>query len=172
MKKIILAGYMGSGKTSVGKELSVALKLPFIDLDHYIEEKEQLTINELFKQKGEIYFRKQEHQILKQLISNTDAFVLSLGGGTPCYANNHLLLQSTQVVSIYLQASINTLVERLQNASHRPLLANVSDLKTYIATHILERTYFYNFSHYQVNVDNKDITTICNEIQTIISKHL
>ena len=57
MKKIILVGYMGSGKTTIGKELSAVLQLPFIDLDHYIEEKEQLSINELFKQKGEIYFR-------------------------------------------------------------------------------------------------------------------
>lgn len=163
---------MGSGKTTIGKELSAVLQLPFIDLDHYIEEKEQLSINELFKQKGEIYFRKQEHFCLKHLLSNKKSFVLSLGGGTPCYANNHLLLQSNQVVSFYLQASVNTLAERLQNVSNRPLLADVSDLKTYIGPHLLERAYFYNFSHYKINVNNKDTTSIRNEILTLILKKI
>ncbi|WCM41889.1 shikimate kinase [Flavobacterium sp. CBA20B-1] len=170
MKKIILVGYMGSGKTTVGKKLGVELAIPFIDLDHFIEDKEQLTINEIFKQKGEVYFRKAEQFWFNELLNTNEQFVLSLGGGTPCYANNHLKLQDDRVQSFYLKTNVSTLVERLKN-SNRPLLQNIDDLTTYIAQHLFERNYFYNFSKHILPTNNKDITAICHEILSIIKKN-
>lgn len=164
MKKIILVGYMGSGKTTIGKKLADNLQIPFIDLDQYIEVKEELSITDLFDKKGEVYFRKKEHMYLKELMERTENFVLSLGGGTPCYANNHLYLQSTDVESIYLKASITTLEKRLTISTNRPLLKHVTNLKEYIAQHLFERNYFYNFSQHTIVIDNKDTKAIVDEI--------
>lgn len=164
MKKIILVGYMGSGKTTIGKELADNLQIPFIDLDQYIEVKEELSITDLFDKKGEVYFRKKEHMYLKELMERTENFVLSLGGGTPCYANNHLYLQSKDVESIYLKASITTLENRLTISTNRPLLKHVTNLKEYIAQHLFERNYFYNFSQHTIVIDNKDTEIIVDEI--------
>lgn len=164
MKKIILVGYMGSGKTTIGKKLADNLQIPFIDLDQYIEVKEELSITDLFDKKGEVYFRKKEHMYLKELMERTENFVLSLGGGTPCYANNHLYLQSKDVESIYLKASITTLENRLTISTNRPLLKHVTNLKEYIAQHLFERNYFYNFSQHTIVIDNKDTEIIVDEI--------
>lgn len=168
MKKIILTGYMGSGKTTIGKNLSEKLNIPFIDLDHYISEKEGLSIPEIFKKYGEVYFRKKEHFYLNQLLATEDRYILSLGGGTPCYANNHLALQNENVESFYLKASISTLLSRLEKCNNRPLLNNVDDLKSYIAQHLFERSFFYNFSKHTITVDNNSIEDICNNILTNI----
>ena len=111
--KIIVLGYMASGKSTIGKEVSKKLDMNFIDLDVYISEQEKKSISEIFKIKGEIYFRKIENLYLKELLNNEGDFVLSLGGGTPCYANNMELIQSSKAKSIYIQASIPTLVTRL-----------------------------------------------------------
>ena len=126
--KIILLGYMGSGKTTIGIQLARKLFLNFTDLDDFIEEKEQQSIKEIFKQKGEIYFRKIEHKYLKQFINENESYVLSLGGGTPCYAGNlDLILKNKKSLSFYLRGSIPTLFKRLsenklsslKSASHR-----------------------------------------------------
>ncbi|HLT65668.1 MAG TPA: shikimate kinase [Flavobacterium sp.] len=169
MQKIILVGYMGSGKTTIGKNLSLLTGLPFVDLDTYIEEKENLSIQEIFNTKGEIYFRKQEHNWLNELLNLNTPIIISLGGGTPCYANNHLLLQNNNVLSFYLKANITTLVNRLKDAKNRPLLNNIDDLPSFIAQHLFERSYFYNFSQYKIDVNNKKINNICNEILEIIN---
>ena len=77
--KIILLGYMGSGKSTIGHHLAKKLYLTFTDLDNHIEKKENKTISEIFNEKGEIYFRKKEHEYLKQFINENDSYVLSLG---------------------------------------------------------------------------------------------
>src|SRR5690606_35693368 len=115
MQKIILVGYMGSGKTTIGKNLRLLTGLPFVDLDTYIEEKENLSIQEIFNTKGEIYFRKQEHNWLNELLNLNTPIIISLGGGTPCYANNHLLLQNNNVLSFYIKSNIINLVSHLKN---------------------------------------------------------
>lgn len=172
MKKIILVGYMGSGKSTVGKKIAAALQIPFTDLDTYIEEQEQLTVNEIFKQKGEIYFRKQEHLKLKELLQKKNSMIISLGGGTPCYANNHLFLQDANVLSFYLNTSVTILTERLQHSKNRPLLENIPNLKSYIAQHLFERSYFYNFSQFKINSNNREITEISNDIIAIVKKYI
>ncbi|MAX69784.1 MAG: shikimate kinase, partial [Flavobacteriaceae bacterium] len=111
---IVLMGYMGSGKSTIGRQLAEVLNYRFVDLDDYIVEKEKTTINEIFKKRGEIYFRKIEASNLKEVITSSDNIILALGGGTPCYGTNlELLLQNEKVKSLYLKLSIPSLVERL-----------------------------------------------------------
>jgi len=171
MKKIILVGYMGSGKTTVGKKLNQNLNIDLIDLDEFIEQKEGLKISEIFNQKGEIYFRKQESIWFNHLLKENKSLIISLGGGTPCYANNHLRLQDENVISFYLKASIETLVSRLKQNSDRPILENIDDLKSFVAQHVFERSYFYNFSKYKIDVNNNDVDDICLEISSIVQKN-
>ena len=172
MNKIILLGYMGSGKSTIAQKLALSVRLAFIDLDQYIEQIEKITIKTLFESNKEIQFRKLEHQYLKELIANSDSFVLSLGGGTPCYANNHLMLQGNGIASIYLKASIETLTERLKlEKDSRPLLANQSDaeLSEFIAKHLFERSYFYTHASQTINVDGKSVDNIVAEITALNS---
>ena len=171
MKKIILVGYMGSGKTTVGKKLNQNLNIDFIDLDEFIEQKESLKIVEIFKLKGEIYFRKKENIWLNHLLKENKSLIISLGGGTPCYANNHLRLQDKNVISFYLKASIETLVSRLKQNSDRPLLENIDDLKSFVAQHVFERSYFYNFSKYKIDINNREVDDICLEISSIVQNN-
>ena len=106
---------MGSGKSTIAVFLAQKLQIPFKDLDQIIENETQMTIKTIFESKGEIYFRKLEHTILKQLMTLNESFVLSLGGGTPCYANNHEFLKGEGIVSFYLKVAIETLANRLRN---------------------------------------------------------
>ena len=170
--KIILLGYMGSGKTTVGIQLAKKLFLNFTDLDEFIEEKEQKSIKEIFEQKGEIYFRKIEHKYLKQFIKENESFVLSLGGGTPCYAGNlDLILKDEKSLSFYLRGSISTLFKRLsENKFKRPLISDLSDdqLTEYIAKHLFERSLFYDKATHKISIDNKEIQEIVTEIRILL----
>ena len=92
--KIVLVGYMASGKSSVGKVLADNFGYSFIDLDEYIEYKEAASITEIFTQKGEIYFRIKEIEYLKEILSLEKNIILSVGGGAPCYGENMKLIKS------------------------------------------------------------------------------
>ena len=170
--KIILLGYMGSGKTTVGIQLAKKLFLNFTDLDEFIEEKEQKSIKEIFEQKGEIYFRKIEHKYLKQFIKENESYVLSLGGGTPCYAGNlDLILHDKNNLSFYLRGSISTLFKRLsENKFKRPLINDLSDnqLTEYIAKHLFERSVFYDKATYKISIDDKEVQEIVTEIRILL----
>lgn len=158
MRKIVLLGYMGCGKSTIAEILAQNLHIEYIDLDQYIERKAGFSIAELFANRGEIHFRKIEHESLTELLSQPTDLVIALGGGTPCYANNHLLLNGPDVISIYLKASIGTLVERLSSElATRPLVANLKpdQLPDYIAKHLFDRSYFYHQATHTVSVDNK-----------------
>ena len=173
MNKIILLGYMGSGKSTIARKLAQILNLNFIDLDQYIEENENISIKKLFEDNKEIKFRKLEHHYLKELTSNSDSFVLSLGGGTPCYANNHLMLQANNITSYYLRASIATLTARLKvEKDSRPILANQPDeeISEFIAKHLFERSYFYTHAQHTIIVDGKSIDAIVAEIANNMAK--
>lgn len=152
---------MASGKSTIGRLLAQKLNILFIDLDDYIEEKEKMSITDIFKHKGEIYFRKQEHVYLKELLLKNNNFILSLGGGTPCYANNMDLIKSSpQVTSVYLKTSISTITSRLEaEKAKRPLVAELSkdELAEFIAKHLFERSYFYHQAHITVHLDVNDV---------------
>ncbi len=171
MKKIILLGYMGSGKSTIAHSLSKTIGLPFVDLDHFIEKKEGMSIKAIFDQSGEIYFRKLEHLALLELLNNDDAIIIGLGGGTPCYANNHELLLGENRTSIYLKASVDTLFERLlKEKSKRPLIAEKTDdeMKEFIAMHLFERSFYYNQAQHVISVDGLAVEEIVLNIKAVL----
>ncbi len=158
---IVLIGYMASGKTSIGKKLAKKLNYSFLDLDDYIEEKEHLSVTDVFKNKGEIYFRKQEALYLNQLLKSEKNTVLSVGGGTPCYSGNmDVILAAEGVKSIYLKASLATLANKLlRKKAKRPLIAHIEtieEMTEFVGKHLFERVQFYNQAEIKVSID--DIT--------------
>lgn len=171
MKKVILIGYMAVGKTTIAKLLSEKMGVKYVDLDDLIEKKTNLTVAELFKQKGEIYFRKVEHEVFKEVIQNDDNLIISTGGGTPCYDNNYLFLNGNNNISIYLNASLSIILDRLKSEKiTRPLVANQSqeELKEFVAKHLFERSYFYNQATFKVAIDNKLPEVIVEEILQLL----
>jgi shikimate kinase len=166
--KIVLLGYMGSGKSTVAKLVASHMNLQFIDLDNYIAEQEKMSIPILFESRGEIYFRLRESEYLNDLLHEEKDLVLALGGGTPCYANNMDLIKNSSE-SIYLKASIPTLVERLRREKdQRPLIASFDDekLEEFVAKHLFERRNFYDQATYSVSIDGKKVEEIVTEILT------
>jgi len=150
---------MGSGKSTIGKKLAKKLDTDFIDLDKYIEEKENISISEIFKLKGETEFRKIEEKSLLE-ISKLENKIVSLGGGTPCFFNNMEIINNSGL-SIYLKMPIGMLVSRLINAKvQRPLIKdkNREELHTFIENQLKEREQFYSmssiiFDAISVNID-------------------
>jgi shikimate kinase len=169
--KIVLVGYMGSGKSTVGKLLAKDLNLAFLDLDNYMEQKLQKSIPAIFKEKGEIYFRKMEHLLLKEVMKDKENFVLSTGGGTPCYSGNmETILEGTNDV-FYLKLSIMALVQRLTpEMAGRPLIQNLSqeELPEFIGKHLFERNPFYAMANHVINCDGKDSSEIVTEVKGIL----
>jgi shikimate kinase len=166
---IVLLGYMASGKSTIGEILAVNLGYNFVDLDHYIEEREASSIAKLFANRGEIYFRKKESLYLNELINSEDNVVLSLGGGTPCYGHNmETILKSDKIISVYLKASISTIIKRLENEEDkRPLIAHLKskdELTEFIGKHLFERSQYYNQARIVINTDSKDEHEIMEDI--------
>jgi shikimate kinase len=172
MRKIILLGYMGCGKSTIANRLSKITNIPYVDLDKSIEERTNLSINEIFEQQGEIYFRTLEREVLIDLLNAPGDLIIGLGGGTPCYANNHELLKGENISSVYLKASVETLFERLvSNKSKRPLIADKSDdeLKEFIAKHLFDRSYYYNQAQYKLVIDGKSKDETTQDILEILA---
>jgi len=170
--KVVLIGYMGSGKSIIAKKLASNLQVACKELDDLIENKSKMNIKTIFSEKGELYFRKLEHELFLEKIKSNDSFVLSTGGGTPCYYNNHELLKSDNCISIYLKASVSTLYNRLINERvNRPLLTSLNDeeLKEFIAKHLFERSFYYNHAKYTILVDDKTTDEIVSEIKSLLT---
>lgn len=169
--KIVFIGYMASGKSAVAKELSSQLGLELIDLDAYIVAKENEEISEIFKNKGEIYFRKQETAYLNEVLSLEKSCILSVGGGTPCFSGNIELILA-KATSFYLRATVPTIYNRLiSEKSKRPLVADIEDkdLKEFIAKHLFERASFYDQCNHVIAVNDKSIQEITEEISAILA---
>lgn len=170
--KVILIGYMGSGKSVIGQKLAAELQIPAMELDDLIEKKAQVPIKTIFSDKGELYFRKLEHELFLECIRADGPFVLSTGGGTPCYYNHHEWLRSEGCISIYLKASVAILSERVSaDRRNRPLLANLPDneLEEYIAKHLFDRNYYYHQATFTVTVDAKAVPEIVSEIRSLLT---
>ena len=166
---IVLIGYMASGKTSIGKKLAKKLNYNFIDLDDLIEDKEKMSVTDVFKEKGEIYFRKQESYYLNRLLESENNTILSVGGGTPCYSGNiDVILSAENVRSIYLKASLTTLVNKLMTKkATRPLIAHIEtteEMTEFIGKHLFERIQFYNKAEIQISIDNKTKDDVVEDI--------
>jgi len=163
-------GYMGSGKSLIASLLATTFKSVHIDLDQYIEEKEELTIPEIFLSKGEIYFRKKEESYLLELLQSPKIKILSLGGGTPCFGENiNHIKSASNTCSIYLSASIKTLTERLFNEKeNRPLISHLKskrELEDFIRKHLFERSFYYRQADIVIQTDEKKPNEIVEEIR-------
>lgn len=172
MKKVFLIGYMGSGKSVVAQKLGAKTKISVVELDDLIEQECGMSITEIFDSKGELFFRKKEHELFKDLLNQDNKLIISTGGGTPCYYNNHELLEHEQIISIYLKASIETLYKRLVHEKQkRPLLTNLSetDAREFIAKHLFDRSFYYNKATYKINVDAKNVDEIVAEITNLLA---
>ena len=147
--RIFLIGFMGCGKTTLGKKLAKHLNYNFIDLDSYIEKTTNKTITEIFENKGENAFRNLEKESLME-VCKKDNLVIATGGGTPCFFDNmQKILDSGK--AIYLKMEIEDLLERLETEkSQRPLIENKSakELDNFIRNKLSEREYFYKKSNY------------------------
>ena len=169
--KIVLVGYMGSGKSTIGKLLANKLNFEFIDLDEFIETTEKSNIPDIFTTKGEIYFRKKEYTNLKEILETKDDFVLSTGGGTPCYGENMTAILNETKNVFYLKVSVAGLIERLiPEKENRPLIANIpnEELPEFIGKHMFERSYFYSKAVHTIECDNKNTTTLINGINKLL----
>ena len=148
MKRIILIGYMGAGKTTLGKILARNLNLEFIDLDWYIENRYHQSVSQLFATRGEEGFRQVERNMLHEVAEFEDV-VISAGGGTPCFFDN-MEYMNTQGLTVYLKASAETLRTHLRMGKQkRPLIAQKSDeeLDAFIRESLDKREEYYNQAH-------------------------
>jgi shikimate kinase len=157
MTRIILIGYMGAGKTTIGKALSKELGITFYDLDWYIESRMRKTVSEIFAERGEEGFRKIEYNMLHEVAEFEDV-IISCGGGTPCFFDNmDYLNQQGQVV--YLKAEPEVLYKHLLMAKvERPLLKGKSkeELLKFIKEQLEKREPFYTKARYTLDVSLMD----------------
>lgn len=165
---IVLLGYMGCGKSLVGKQLSDKLQVPFVDLDIIIEQTLGKSIAEVFKESSEVFFRKNEHEILLELLKSEERKVISLGGGTPCFYDHMEDINRSTPHSFYLKTGIPALVERLKNETEqRPILQFLKTeeaLSEYIAKHLFERNPYYLKARHTILTDGLTPSELVQEI--------
>ena len=154
--RIFLIGFMGSGKTYWGRLLSEKLNLPFFDLDEEVVNAEKKSITEIFAREGEEYFRLKEKEILHSIAENNTRFIMSCGGGAPCYFNNIEYMHKVGT-TVWLNTSIDTLYSRLiKEKEQRPLLKNLTDdnLKIFIKKKFSDRKIYYEQADMKIEDEN------------------
>lgn len=180
MKRIIFIGYMGAGKTTLGKALAKRIGVEFFDLDWYIQNRRHKSIHEIFKEEGEEAFRKVEHYLLHEVAEFEDV-VISCGGGTPCFFDNMEYLNA-QGDTIYLKATPGILYEHLKMGNDvRPLISGKEpgEAIAYIGQQINEREKFYNQAKYIFNVNllnsydkiENAVENICRTLQLNVADY-
>ena len=153
MVRIFLTGYMGAGKTTLGKAFARKMNIPFIDLDWYIEERFHKTVGELFTERGEAGFRELERNMLHE-VAEFENVISSCGGGTPCFFDN-MEYMNRQAQTVYLKASPDVLFQHLKMGKvERPLLKDKTEdeMKQYIRDSLAIREPFYSRAQYTLDV--------------------
>mgnify|MGYP003321164692 CR=1 FL=1 len=168
---IILLGYMGCGKSTVGAALAKQLNLPFEDLDSLITEAHTCSIPELFATKGVKKFRELEHETLIDALKNPTNRIVSLGGGTPCYHDNMTHINMATPYVFYLETTPASLAARLFfNREKRPLIAHTkteNELKEFVAKHLFERQSFYRKANHRIVVDTASVQEVVDAISDL-----
>ena len=160
---VILIGYMGCGKTTIGKQLASAMNREFYDLDQLIEKQHGESISSIFEAKGAVHFRKIESEALNELVNNQTSSVIATGGGTPVYGDNMTLINDkNKNCSVYLKVSSEILYQRLwKQRKDRPLIPlinNQNNLHEFIRRHMFERALTYETAMIKI-----DVSRICPE---------
>ena len=161
MANIYLVGFMGTGKSAVGKQLAEKLKWQFIDLDTLIEMKQRMAITEIFTKAGEAHFRRIEKKTLAEVSGEND-FVFACGGGIVLDKDNIRVMKSTGKM-ICLEATADAILKRTHGTAHRPLL-NVKDPRQRIDTLLKFRAPFYALADYTVNTSRFSINQVTDNI--------
>lgn len=164
--RIFLLGYMGCGKSTVGKRLARNLNLSFVDLDSYIEQKYGKTVAEQFSEIGEDAFRERERDAVRDVCTAMDDVLVSTGGGAPCFFDNMERMKAAGV-TVYLKMSPLALASRLKSArKSRPLLMDKTpeELTEYIAESLATREPFYDQARIVVSALSVDVNSLVNRI--------
>ena len=159
MTRIFLTGYMGAGKTTLGRALAAELGIPFIDLDHYIEKRHCKTIAQLFAEKSEEGFREIERRMLHE-VGEFEDVIISTGGGTPCFFDN-IEYMNAQGTTVYLDVPVERLHIRLSIAkAKRPLIKDKNDeeLMAFITEQLAKRAPHYCKAQYSFRADRLEDT--------------
>jgi shikimate kinase len=171
--KIILVGFMGCGKTTIGKKLARQLHCSFIDTDSYFEKLNNISIYNYFTTHGEAKFREDEKKVLTRILEGKDNAVISTGGGTPCFYDNMELINRNGT-SVYLKMSVQSLTIRLlYSYKKRPLIEDFKEeyeLRNYIEKTLNEREPFYNKAHHAVKGENLNLTDLLGLLNDSSSK--
>ena len=173
MTRIILIGYMGAGKTTVGKALAAALGVTFYDLDWYITMRYRRSVSEIFAERGEEGFRDLEQRMLHE-VAEFENIVLSCGGGTPCFFDNMDYMNSL-ADTIYLKADPEVLAQHLlMGKGRRPLIEGKSpdELREYIRQTLVEREPFYTRAKHTLDVSLLDTAGKVDQSVQLILKTL
>lgn len=162
---------MGAGKTTIGKYAARENGLQFLDLDSYIEEKLGREIRDVFREEGENFFRFKEKESLDELIAREGDYLISCGGGTPCFFDNMDRMNAAGT-TLYLDLSAGRLTDRLRNAkSKRPLIASIKgDLQVFVHKKLVERAAFYGQAEVIVPEDNANRKAVSQLIRGLIQK--
>src|SRR5690242_7279876 len=156
--KIFLLGFMGAGKSYWGRLLADKMRLPYYDLDEVIVEEEGKTVSEIFGAEGEEFFRGREKEKLQQL-ARQEAFIISCGGGTPCFFDNMQFMNETGI-TVWLNPSIPAMIERIARKKHkRPLIKELDgvELKAFVEKKLAEREPFYRESRLIIDTANESV---------------
>lgn len=163
-QNIILIGFMGAGKTSVGEALARRRGRKLIDTDWLIEEKAGMAISELFEKQGEAAFRQLETEVLMQLISEASGDVISVGGGLPMREENRELLKKLGTV-VYLSVTPETVLKRLEGDTTRPLLAGEHPERKVRELLDLRTPIYKEACHFEAAVDGRTVEELADEIE-------
>ncbi|MGM0496669.1 MAG: shikimate kinase [Bacteroidota bacterium] len=164
--QIFLIGFMGSGKSTVGKKLANKLNYGFLDVDEMIQKGEDTAIEEIFQNMGEAYFRQLENKYLRSLPENSGNYVIATGGGLPCHDGN-MEYMNQRGLTVYLKMNTGQLFYRLKHAKKsRPLLQNKTEdeIVEYIKKKLGEREPFYNQANIVFDAFNLKITELAEQI--------
>lgn len=168
-RNIILVGYMGSGKSTVGRKAAKAVDYTFLDTDFLIEKEEGMVISKLFEEKGEAYFREKETETIRKLLGEPKGNIIATGGGLPMKEGNAGLLKELGTV-IYLKAETDTLLQRLSGDTTRPLLQN-GDLREKIETMLAIRGPVYEkCADVVLQTDNMSFYEIICKIEKLLQE--
>lgn len=168
----MLIGFMGTGKTAIGREISKKIGIPFVDTDRLIEEREGKTISEIFEDEGEPYFRSLETVVLTEMTAADDAHraVISLGGGTPITEGNHELIRSLGCV-VWLKTSLGETLERVSGNTSRPLLQCDNPTEKVKALMNSRFPIYEEVSHYAIKTTDLSISELASGIIDSASYH-